>query len=554
MAEKPAILVVDDDQAVIFSVARDLQSRYGERFRIIPTDSGASTVDVMNRLKLQGAPVALIIADQRMPGMTGVEVITEAISLYPDIKRVLLTAYADTDVAIRAINDVQIDHYLLKPWDPPEERLFPVVDDVLDDWLATYYPPFEGVRVIGHRWSASTFQLKDFLSRNLIPYHMVDVEHDEDAAELLDRMHLDPGVLPIVVLQDGTTLAQPSQQELAARIGLETRAALPFYDLIIVGAGPSGLAGAVYGASEGLRTLMIERQAPGGQAGTSSRIENYLGFPAGLSGADLARRGLAQAKRLGAEVLSAEVVGIRVEGPYRIVELRDDGEISCHALLVSAGVSYRRLDAPGIERLHGAGVYYGGALSEAIATRDEDVFIVGGANSAGQAAIHFSGYARQVTMIVRGDSLAKSGMSRYLSDRIEQTPNIDVWFNSSVVEAMGSDHLEALRIANNRTGEERTTPADDLFIFIGAKPYTTWIRELVALDGAGYVLTGPDIAKAANDAPRWPLPRDAFLLETSVPGIFAAGDVRHQSVKRIASATGEGAMAIQFVHRYLSTL
>jgi thioredoxin reductase (NADPH) len=554
MAERPVILVVDDDRAVIYSVARDLQTRYGDRFRVIPTDSGASALDALNQLTLRSAPVALIMADQRMPNMTGVELLKEAIALYPDVKRVLLTAYADTNAAIQAINDVQIDHYLLKPWEPPEERLYPVVDDVLEDWLASYYPPFEGVRIIGNRWSAATFQLKDFLARNLVPYHSIDVEHDPEATDLIARTGLDPSRLPIVILEDGTPLAQPTQQELASRIGLEIRPALPFYDLIIVGAGPSGLAGGVYGASEGLRTLMIERQAPGGQAGTSSRIENYLGFPSGLSGADLARRGLAQAKRLGAEVLSGEVVGVRIDGPYRIVQLADGSEVSCHALLIAAGVSYRRLDVPGVEALHGAGVYYGGALSEAIATRGERVFIVGGANSAGQAAIHFAKYARCVTMIVRGDDLAKSGMSRYLVDRIGDTPNIEVAFNSSVVEAIGEGRLHALRIANARTGGERTLEADDLFIFIGAKPYTTWLRDQVAVDGGGYVLTGPDVAGAARDAPRWPLKREPYLLETSVPGIFAAGDIRHQSIKRIASATGEGAMAIQFVHRYLSTL
>jgi thioredoxin reductase (NADPH) len=554
MAEQPAILVVDDDQSVLFSVARDLQSRYGDRFRILPADSGATALDALNRLKLRGAPVALAVVDQRMPGMTGVEFLTEAIALYPDVKRILLTAYADTDAAIRAINDVQIDHYLLKPWDPPEERLFPVVDDVLDDWLATYYPPFEGLRLIGHRWSAPTFQLKDFLARNLVPYHWVDVERDQEAADLLARASLDPARLPIVILPDGTTLVQPSQQELAERIGLDTAPTLPFYDLIIVGAGPSGLAGAVYGASEGLRTLLIEREAPGGQAGTSAKIENYLGFPAGLTGADLTRRGVAQAKRLGAEILSGEVVGIRIEGPYRIARLRDGREVSCHALVIATGVSYRRLDAPGVERFQGAGVYYGGALSEAIATTGEDVYIVGGANSAGQAAMHFARYARCVTMLVRGDSLAKSGMSQYLIDRIDQTPNIRVWLGANVVEAQGNGHLESLRITDARTGEEQNVKADDLFIFIGAKPYTDWLRSVVALDDAGFVLTGGDAVAKGKDTPRWPLPREPFLLETNVPGVFAAGDIRHQSVKRIASATGEGAIAIQFVHRYLSTL
>jgi thioredoxin reductase (NADPH) len=554
MAEQPSILVVDDDQSVLFSVARDLQSRYGDRFRILPADSGATALDALSRLKLRGAPVALLIVDQRMPGMSGVEFLAEAIALYPDVKRILLTAYADTEVAIRAINDVQIDHYLLKPWDPPEERLYPAVDDALEDWLATYYPPFEGIRVIGHRWSSAAFQLKDFLARNLVPYHWVDVERDQEASDLIAGAHLDPARLPIVILPDGAVLVQPTQQEIAARIGLETAATRPFYDLIIVGAGPAGLAAAVYGASEGLRTLLIEREAPGGQAGTSSKIENYLGFPAGLTGSDLARRATAQAKRLGAELLTGEVAAIRIDGPYRIVQLRDGSEVSCHALLLATGVSYRWLDAPGIDRLLGVGVYYGGALSEAVASKDEDVFIVGGANSAGQAAMYFAKYARCVTLLVRGDSLAKSGMSRYLIDRIDETPNIQVWFGASVVEAHGNGHLESLRIANALTGEERTVRADGLFIFIGAKPSTEWLCGVVGLDEAGFVPTGPDLEPASNGSPRWPLPRQPYLLETTVPGVFAAGDIRHQSIKRIASATGEGAMAVHFVHRYLSTL
>lgn len=554
MATPPAILVVDDDDSVLSAITRDLQARYADRFRILRADSGASALDTLRRLKLRGAPVALLLVDQRMPGMTGIELLGAALALEPDAKRVLLTAYADTSVAIRAINDVRIDHYLLKPWDPPEERLYPVLDDVLEGWLATYYPPFEGVRIVGHRWSAASFALRDFLARNLVPYHWVDIERDGEAEALLAQLRLDPATLPVVILPDGTTLVQPSQREVAERIGLETRAQLPFYDLVIVGGGPAGLAAAVYGASEGLRTLLIERHAPGGQAGSSSRIENYLGFPSGLSGTDLARRGVAQAKRLGAEFLTDEVTGIRVEGPYRIVELASGEAVSCHALVVTGGVQYRTLDVPGVDRLLGAGVYYGGALSEAIATKGERVFIVGGANSAGQAAVHFAGYAACVTMLVRGDSLAKSGMSQYLIDRIDETPNIQVWFHASVSEAIGESRLEALRIANTSSGEERIVPADDLFVFIGAKPATGWLRGTVALDDAGFVLTGPEIARAKGDAPRWPLPREPFLLETSMPGVFAAGDIRHQSVKRIATATGEGGMALQFVHRYLNTL
>jgi thioredoxin reductase (NADPH) len=550
MAEQPTILVVDDDRAVLSAVSQDIQGHYGDRFRIVSADSGPTALDVLGRLKLRGTPVALIVADQRMPGMTGVEMLREAIAEYPGVKRVLLTAYADTTAAIAAINEVQIDHYLLKPWDPPEERLYPVLDDVLDDWMATYYPPFEGLRIIGDRWSARTYQLKDFLARNLVPYEFLDVEQEAEAADLVELSGADPEALPLVLLADGTALVQPSQLDIASRIGLETTPSLPFYDLVIVGAGPSGLAGAVYGASEGLRTLLVEREAPGGQAGTSSRIENYLGFPAGLTGADLARRGLTQARRLGAELLSGEVVGIRVDGPYRIVRFADGSEVNCRALLIAAGVSYRRLNAPGVDELTGSGVYYGGAIAEAVATQGESVFVVGGANSAGQAAINFARYARQVTMVVRAASLDESGMSAYLVSRIGETPNIEVLTESQVVGAIGDRRLTALQISTS-SGDKREEPADGLFIFIGAEPHTRWLGDILALDEAGFVLTGSDALDRAGPAQPWPLQRAPYLLETSVPGVFAAGDVRHESMKRIASATGEGAMAIHYVHRYL---
>jgi thioredoxin reductase (NADPH) len=556
MAMKPVIVIVDDDPSVLAAVTRDLQLHYGEQYRIVRADSGATALESLRTLKLRSEPVALLIVDQRMPGMTGVELLGEAILLYPDVKRVLLTAYADTEVAIKAINDIGLDHYLLKPWDPPEEKLFPVIDDVLEDWLAGYYPPFQGVRVIGPRWSAETFALKDFLARNLVPYRWLDIERDAEASDLLEQVGLTARQLPVVILPSGESLVQPSQMALAGAVGLGTSATQPFYDLVIIGAGPSGLAGAVYGASEGLRTLLIERQAPGGQAGTSSRIENYLGFPTGLSGSDLTRRAVTQAKRLGAEILSGDVVGIRTDGSYKLIQLADGTEIASHAILIATGVAYRRLDAPGIERLSGAGVYYGGALSEAIATKGERVFIVGGSNSAGQAAIHFATYADCVTMLVRGTDLAKSGMSQYLIDRIASTPNIQVWYGTNIVEAIGDANLTALKISEKRGDETReiVVPADDLFIFIGAQPTTGWLDGLVALDPAGFILTGSELNLARNGAPRWPLERQPFLLETNVPGIFGAGDIRHQSVKRIASATGEGAMAIQFVHRYLSSL
>jgi len=551
MAEKPAILLVDDEPAVLAAVARDLRPRYSGDYRILRAGSGQEALDVTRQLRLRNDPLALFVVDQRMPGMSGIEFLVEAIAHFPDAKRVLLTAYADTQAAIQAINDVGLDHYLMKPWDPPEEHLYPVLDDVLDDWLAGYFPPFEGIRIIGHRWSAEAFETRQFLSRNLVPYLWLDIERDAQAAELLDQTETDPMQLPVLLFPDGSVLVQPTQHAIAEKIGLRVHATMPFYDLIILGAGPAGLAAAVYGASEGLRTLVIEREAPGGQAGTSSRIENYLGFPAGLSGADLARRGLAQAQRLGAEFLTGEVESVRVEESYRIVRLSDSSELGCQALLIATGVQYRRLDAPGIERLTGAGVYYGGALSEAISTTGEDVYIVGGANSAGQAALHFARYARQVTLIVRGNDLA-SGMSQYLVDNIEKTENIRVWLGSSVVEALGDDHLERLRIAH--AGHEEIVPAAGLFLFIGASPHTDWIADRVALDSQNYILTGADLDKAHNETARWPLQREPFWLETSVPGIFVAGDVRHRSMKRIASATGEGAMAIHFIHQYLGGL
>lgn len=548
--KKPIILTVDDDREVLRTIAGDLRRQYGERFRIIPVDSGQRALSLLREVNLANDPVALLLVDQRMPGMTGVELLAQASPLFPDARRVLLTAYADTDVAIRAINEVQLHHYLLKPWDPPEERLYPVVDDVLADWEATYVPSFEGIRIIGHRWSAAAFDTRSFLSRNLIPYQWLDIERDAEAATLLARAGVEDGVLPVLVFPDGAVLVQPTAHEIAEKLGTRTRAALPFYDLIIVGGGPAGLAAAVYGASEGLKTLVVEREAPGGQAGTSSRIENYLGFPSGLSGADLTRRGVAQAQRLGAEFLSSEVTSVCAEGNYRIVDLADGSQLSCSALLVATGVQYRRLDVPGVERLAGAGVYYGGALSEAVGLRGEDVYVAGGANSAGQAAMHFSKYARQVTMVVRGKTLG-SGMSQYLVDQIERTANIRVWLQANIVEAIGDGHLEELRIRHDDTGEDETAPAEALFIFIGARPYTEWIADLVAVDPQGYVATGADIGLMRSVPATWPVRRQPFWLESSVPGIFVAGDVRHRSIKRIASATGEGAMAIHFIHQYL---
>lgn len=553
MPELPIILAVDDEPPVLAAVARDLQPRYGDRYRVLRAGSGAVALDTLKTLKLRGSPVALLIVDQRMPSMTGVEFLEQAIELFPDVKRVLLTAYADTEAAIKAINDVDLDLYLMKPWDPPEERLYPELDDLLEDWQASYFPPFEGLRLIGHRWSAESYEFRDFLSRNLVPYQWLDIEEDSEARDLLAQIDGWTDELPVVILPDGRPLLAPTRNELVAALGLETGELLDYYDLVIVGAGPAGLAAAVYGASEGLRTLLVEREAPGGQAGTSSRIENYLGFPSGLSGADLARRGVSQARRLGAEILIDEAVGITIEDNYRIVQMSSGRRVGCQALLLTSGVSYRRLEVPGVAELQGAGVYYGGSVAEAGEMTGENVFIVGGANSAGQAGVHFSKTAKCVTMVVRGHDLDSSGMSQYLVDRIESTPNIQVLYQSNVVEAIGDGRLESLRI-QGKSGEEVVMPADRLYIFIGAKPYTEWIADLLALDGAGFIVTGPDIGVAKNSFPRWPVPRDPFLLESNIPGIFAAGDIRHRSMKRIASATGEGAMAIHFVHQYLRSI
>ena len=549
---KPVLLTIDDDPDVLRAIERDLRRQYGAQYRVLRANSGAAALEVLKQLKVRNDPVALLLTDQRMPQMNGVEFLEQAMSLFPDAKRVLLTAYADTDAAIRAINTVKIDYYLMKPWDPPDEHLFPVVNDLLDEWQASFRPPFEGMRVVGHRWSAAAHELKDFLARNLVPYQWLDIESDTSAQQLLAVAGLDPTQLPVVFFADGTSLIQPTVPQLAERIGLRTRAELPFYDLIIVGGGPAGLAAAVYGASEGLRTVLIERQAPGGQAGTSSRIENYLGFPVGLSGADLTRRAVAQARRFGVEVLAPqEVVGVRVEDAYRIITLADGAEISGHALLISTGVSYRKLDVPGVERLTGAGVYYGAAMTEAISCRDEAVYIVGGANSAGQAAMYFSRFASEVIMLVRGDSLTKS-MSQYLIDQIAETPNISVRTHTNVTAAHGETSLNALTLTNSVTGETETVPATALFIFIGAQPRTDWLGDLVERDNHGFILAGADLIKNGRPPRGWSLERLPFLLEASVPGIFVAGDVRHGSVKRIASGVGEGAIAVQFIHQYLS--
>ncbi len=554
MASKPILLTVDDDPEVLRAIERDLRRKYGKEYRVLRADAGATALDVLRQVDERGEPVALFLVDQRMPRMSGVEFLEQARAVFPDAKRVLLTAYADTEAAIRAINTVRVDYYSMKPWDPPEENLYPVLDDLLGDWQAHYRPPFEGLRVIGHRWSADSHALKDFLGRNGVPYQWLDVESSgEEARALLTKAGLDDSGLPVVLFDDGSHLVEPSMQQVAERIGGRTRAERPFYDLVIVGGGPAGLAAAVYGASEGLETVLVEREAPGGQAGTSSRIENYLGFPSGLSGGDLARRAVTQARRFGVEILSPqEAAGIRVEDPYRYVALADGSELSCHALLIATGVQYRTLDAPGMDRLSGAGVYYGAAMTEALSCTGDDVYIVGGANSAGQAAMFFARYARQVVILVRGDGLAAS-MSQYLIDEISEQPNIAVRAHSQVVEACGEESLERLVIADSATGERETVPAKALFIFIGALPRTDWLDGVVQRDAQGFILSGPDLKRDDKGRiPGWPLDRDPFLLETSVPGVFVAGDVRHHSIKRVASGVGEGSIAVQFIHQYLS--
>jgi thioredoxin reductase (NADPH) len=549
---KPTILTVDDDLDVLEAIARDLRKQYGDRFRIVRANSGASAMETLEQLKLRNETVALFLTDQRMPGMNGVELIEQAAPMFPQAKRVLLTAYADTNAAIQAINTARLDYYLLKPWDPPTEKLYPVLDDLLADWLAVYRPTFEGIRVIGDRWSPCSHNVKDFLARNQIPYQWLDIETDPEATKLIEYLSHDPQPqLPLVLFANGDRLEQPSNLEVAAKIGLQTQAERPFYDLVIVGGGPAGLAAAVYGASEGLSTVMIERSAPGGQAGSSSRIENYLGFPVGLSGDDLARRGVTQAKRFGVEILTPqEVVEVRLENSYRLVKLADGSEINCHAILLATGVNWRKLELPGCDRLTGRGIYYGAAKTEALACQDEHIYLVGGANSAGQAAMYFSQYAAKVTMLVRGDSLTQS-MSQYLIQQIDSTDNIEVQTHAEVVAVQGENNLTGLTLLNNQTEATAQVATKSLFIFIGAKPETEWLDGLVARDPRGFIYAGADL-KLSADFRGWNRDRDPFLLETSVPGIFVAGDVRHNSVKRVASGVGEGSIAIMFIHRYLA--
>jgi len=549
--ENPVIVAIDDDPQVLRAVERDLRSRFGSEYRIIAADSGATALDVVRRLKLRSAAVALFLADQRMPEMTGVEFLAEARTIYPDARRILLTAYADTEVAITAINSIQLDHYLLKPWDPPEDRLYPILEDVLGDWQAAFRPAYEGIRIVSHRWSPLAHAIKDYLARNQIPYRWLDAEADPEASELAASAEVDAAREPLIVFADGTHLVAPTNAEIAAKIGLRTHAALPYYDLVIAGGGPSGLAAAVYGASEGLKTLMVEREAPGGQAGTTSRIDNYLGFPVGLSGADLARRAVAQASRLGAEILTPqEVAGVTIEDTYKVVHLSDGSQVSCQALLVSTGVEYRKLDLPDADRLAGSGIYYGGATTEAPFYRGERVAVMGGGNSAGQSAVYLARFAEHVTVLIRGGSLA-AGMSAYLVNQIEAAENITVRTNTNVVGVHGDAVLETVDIADKVSGSGESLSVAAMFVFIGQAPRTDWLGDLVERDQGGFVLTGTDLA-AGDHLKAWPLERQPFLLETNVPGILCAGDVRAGSVKRIASSVGEGAMAVRFVHQILA--
>jgi thioredoxin reductase (NADPH) len=546
---RPILLAVDDDVSVLEAIVQDLRRQYGTTYRVMRAASGQAALDTLTQLRTRQEPVALFVSDQRMPGMTGVEFLERARAIYPEARRVLLTAYADTEAAIRAINSARIHYYLNKPWDPPEEKLYPVVTDLLDDWSAGYRPPFEGLRVVGHRWSLRDHRVRNFLSRNHVPYRWFDVAGDPEVLKQLTDRQLDTDHLPVVLFADGGVLVDPELDVLAARVGLSVQATQDFYDMVVVGAGPAGLAGAVYGASEGLRTLVIEPEAPGGQAGSSSRIENYLGFPSGLTGAELGRRAHTQASRFGAEFVMQRAVGLRVDGQYRFVQLADGLEVSSHTVLLAPGVQYRKLTVPGAERLTGRGVYYGAALVEAVACKGEDVLVVGGANSAGQAALHFAKFANRVTMLVRGEGLSAT-MSKYLIDEIAATSNIVVEARTQVVEAIGEDRLEAVKCCG--LDGESVRPVSSLFVFIGAAPVTAWLPQCVLRDQNGFLLAGPDLRSEGRWPEVWKERREPFLLESSVPGVFVAGDVRHGSVKRVASAVGEGSIAVQMVHQYLA--
>jgi thioredoxin reductase (NADPH) len=550
--KQPILMVLDDDTQVLRAIVRDLRSAYRKEYRILSTESAKEALEVLNELKTKGDSVALFLSDQRMPEMLGVDFLTKAKKSFPEAKRVLLTAYSDIEAAIRAINDVQLDYYLTKPWDPPEEKLYPVLNDLLDDWQSHYQPGFDGIKMIGYQWSPKSHTIKDFLTGNLIPYQWMDVVSSEKAKELLELHQLDPKEAPFLIFEDSTLLKNPELRDIAEKVGLKSKALEKMYDVVIIGAGPAGLAAGVYGGSEGLKTLLIEKRAPGGQAGTSSRIENYLGFPTGLSGADLSRRAITQATRFGVEFLSPqEVVDIRIQDGYKIITLADGSEINTMSIIITTGVDYRKLPAKGIENFTGAGIYYGAASTEASSCREREVYIVGGGNSAGQAAMYLSNFAKNVHIIIRRDSLSYT-MSQYLIDQIHTSHNIHLLPCMEVIEAQGKDRLEALVIENVDTKEQKTVPADSLFIFIGAKPITDWLKLDIIKDGKGYIETGRNLVGYEGYKKTWKLNRDPYLLETCAPGIFAAGDVRAGAMNRVASAVGEGAMAISFVHKYLA--
>lgn len=541
---KPFIVTVDDDPQVLAAVERDLRSKYAADYRILRASSGAQALEAIDGLKGRGEQLALIVADQRMPQMTGTDFLEKAARIYPQARTVLLTAYADTEAAIQAINQVGLDHYLMKPWDPPEDHLYPVLDDLLDEWNQTVELPYEGIRVIGTTWSPLTHEVKDFLARNQISYRFADVERDEEAAAIASAAE---NHIPVVLMPDGTRLVEPDRRTLAAQVGMRVEAEKPFYDLVVIGAGPAGLAAGVYGASEGLSVTILERDSTGGQAGTSSRIENYLGFPKGISGTDLARRAATQALRLGAEIVTAgEVQSARVEGATKITTLSDGKEIASKAIVVATGMTMRTLEVPGYEKFTGAGLFYGAAISEASTYRDRPVFVIGGANSAGQAAMMFSRYSSTVTIVVRGNSI-ESKMSQYLVDQIRATKNIEVLLDTQIVEMLGQTRLEGVILMEGNDRVERECAA--VFVFVGARPHSDFIRDLIAVNDQGFILTGTDL-----DMKKWPLERDPYLMETSVPGVFAAGDVRHGVVRRVASAVGQGSVCISFVHQYLGTV
>jgi thioredoxin reductase (NADPH) len=550
---RPAIVTVDDDPDVSRAVARDLRRRYGEQHRIVRAESGEAALDALRQMKLRGDLVAIILADYRMPQLNGIEFLERAMDIYPGARRALLTAYADTGAAIDAINVVDLDYYLLKPWDPPEEKLYPVVDALLETWLSSEHKPVPETKVIGHRWSARSSEVREFLARNQVPYRWYSTDEPE-GRRLLEAAQADGERLPVVIAPDGAVLIEPSEPDLAGHVGLATTPSTDFYDLIVIGGGPAGLGSAVYGASEGLRTVLVERTATGGQAGQSSRIENYLGFPDGVSGAQLTDRARRQAAKFGAEILTTrEVTGLEVTGSARTVHFADGSSISAHTVILATGVAYRQLTAPGVAELTGRGIYYGSALTEATSCINEDIYIVGGANSAGQAAVYLAKGARSVSILVRADSLAKS-MSHYLIDQVQNIPAIRVRTCTEVSQAHGTDHLERLTLRDSNTGATETVPAQYLFVFIGAAPLTDWLDGVVVRDDHGFVITGPDLLVDGKPPGGWPLERPPYHLESSVPGVFVAGDVRAESAKRVASAVGEGAMAVMLVHRYLEKL